>query len=147
MRRIASSEIISPRNSREAFPFVSVARQLNAASGRRLLFLRCFRAEVRVTKGTISVAIIACAAACVRPAQPTVATVPMAAHEPASTPVPVTQQAAAIPDAKPAAAPIAYDSIHVDSTAIARRAMDVFGDAPAVPAAAPADATAAGPSW
>lgn len=105
-----------------------------------------------MTKSTLSITVVVCAAlyasACVHPAPPAVATVPAPAHEPASTPPgPVTQQAAVIPEAKPAAPSVSYDSIHIDSTVIVRRAMDVFGDAPAVPVAAPADATAAGPSW
>jgi membrane-bound lytic murein transglycosylase D len=79
------------------------------------------------------------AGACVRPAVPAVAPAPaptpVETHEPAPTPpAPIVVQQAT---------PRKVDTVSLDTAVVTRRATEMFG----VRAAAPADATAAGPSW
>ena len=103
---------------------------------------------------TVTITTVLCAAivsACAGAARTPAKTVPVPSSRP-SAPVapPVAQQARpASGDTSVivAAKPFTPDSLRLDSTAVARRATEVFGDAPSVPEAAPADATATGPSW
>lgn len=110
-----------------------------------------------VTKRTISIATVLCAAACARP-MITSAPAPVAASAPVVAPATPAPAPAAAPDVRQQAttqvAPSSpagktADSVRVDSGLVARRASELFGSDSAVtgPHAAPADATAVGPSW
>jgi membrane-bound lytic murein transglycosylase D len=101
-----------------------------------------------VTKRTISLAIVVCAAACARPGQAPTSVAP--------TPVVESARNGVLQQAEPSnAAPVtaaavvfaARDSMPGDSADIARRASDLFGDASAPVPAVAADATATAPSW
>jgi len=94
-----------------------------------------------VTLRTISIATILFGAACARPVPAPPPVTPEPFPEPLSAPV--VQQAAT--PVKPSVVAQTADSVGLDSTTIARRATELFGDASA-PTLAAADATAA-PSW
>jgi membrane-bound lytic murein transglycosylase D len=84
------------------------------------------------------------AAACARPMRTAAPVAPAPATESAGNAV--IQQAEAAPAATPAVVLSAREPDADDSAAIARRKTDLFGESGA-PTAAPADATAAAPSW
>jgi membrane-bound lytic murein transglycosylase D len=121
----------------------NLGRHTNAAfTGRRLHF-RCGGV---VMNRTISIAVVLCAGACVRPSVPTVQTAPapLPPTPVATAPTPVVQQATPVA-AEPK--PVLKDSVRVDASDVTRRATDVFGAAPPDSAVVPDSAAPGGPSW
>jgi membrane-bound lytic murein transglycosylase D len=100
-----------------------------------------------VIKRTFSLVIVAGVAACARPGQTPGAVAPAPVLESARNGVLQQAEAANVPTA-PTAVFAARDSAPSDSATIARSATDLFGTAAEdAPVAAPADATAAAPTW